>query len=55
MGGITLSTNTMVGMEDCGVRNLLANWTRQQVGGPGSRHGQRAHADIPGVCKCGDA
>lgn len=57
MGGgeFTLSPNVTVGAEDHGVHNVLANWTRQQVVSPGSRHGQRAWADIQGVCKHGDA
>lgn len=56
-GGVefTLSPNVTVGAEDHGVHNVLANWTRQQVVSPGSRHGQRAWADIQGVCKHGDA
>lgn len=57
MGGgeFTLSPNVTVGAEDHGVHNVLANWTRQQVVSPGSRHGQRAWADIQGFCKHGDA
>lgn len=54
-GGFTLSPNVTVGAEDHGVHNVLANWTRQQVVSPGSRHGQRAWTDIQGVCKRGDA
>lgn len=54
-GEFTLSPNVTVGAEDHGVHNVLANWTRQQVVSPGSRHGQRAWADIQGFCKHGDA
>lgn len=52
-GEFTLCPNVVVEVEDHGVRNLLANWTRWHAEGPESRHGQTARAQ--GVCKCGDA
>lgn len=55
MWEFTSSPSVVVGVKDHSVHNLLANWTRWQVGGPGSRHGLRTCANNQGVCKCGAA